>query len=181
MLLVRRVNVNADEPVFDSDDSDADTDSGGAGSPAVRALIQSLVNEQAYAVLCVQGGGQPYGALVAFAFSEDLRHAVFATPVTTRKYRLLSECDHVALVIDNRPDRANELMNVEAVTATGRSQLISRGREFDELADLLISRHPYLRSFLRAETSALFRVDIVRFLHVARFQEVHQWIPTDRS
>ena len=40
---------------------------------------------------------------------------------------LLSECDHVALVIDNRPDKADELMEVEAVTATGRSQLIERG------------------------------------------------------
>jgi nitroimidazol reductase NimA-like FMN-containing flavoprotein (pyridoxamine 5'-phosphate oxidase superfamily) len=139
------------------------------------------VNEQAYAVLCVQGGGQPYGALVAFAFSEDLRYAVFATPVTTRKYRLLSECDHVALVIDNRPDKAAELMEVEAVTATGRSQLIARGREFDQMAELLISRHPYLKSFVRAQTCAMFRVEIVRFLHVSRFQEVRQWIPTAHS
>ncbi len=178
MLLGRKMMMNAGEPLFDSD---TNTDSHGASNPAVRALIQSLVNEQAYAVLCVQGGGQPYGALVAFAFAEDLRNAVFVTPVTTRKYRLLIECDHVALVIDNRPDNAGELMEVEAVTATGRSQLIARGREFDQWADLLISRHPYLKSFVRAETCALFRVDIVRFLHVARFQEVRQWIPTDHS
>lgn len=170
--------MNAGEPLFDSDPN---TNSREATGPAARALIQSLVNAQPYAVLCVQGGGQPYGALVAFAFSEDLRHAVFATPITTRKYRLLCECDHVALVIDNRPDRAGQLMNVEAVTATGRSQLIARGREFDELAELLLSRHPYLSSFLRAETCALFRVDIVRFLHVVRFQEVTQWIPTAHS
>jgi nitroimidazol reductase NimA-like FMN-containing flavoprotein (pyridoxamine 5'-phosphate oxidase superfamily) len=170
--------MNTGEPLFDSDPN---TDTRGGSSPAVRALIQCLVDEQAYAVLCVQGGGQPYGALVAFAFSKDLRHAVFATPVTTRKYRLLSECDHVALVIDNRSGRAGELMEVEAVTATGRSQMIARGREFDQLAELLVSRHPYLKSFIRAETCALFRVDIVRFLHVARFQEVRQWIPTAHS
>ena len=178
MLLGRKMMMNAGEPLFDSDPN---PDSREASNRSVRALIQSLVDEQAYAVLCVQGGGQPYGALVAFAFSEDLRHAVFATPVTTRKYRLLSECDHVALVIDNRPDKAGELMEVEAVTATGRSQLIVRGREFDQWAELLISRHPYLKSFVWAETCALFRVDIVRFLHVARFQEVRQWIPTAHS
>jgi len=178
MLLGRKMMMNAGEPLFDSDPN---PDSREASNRSVRALIQSLVDEQAYAVLCVQGGGQPYGALVAFAFSEDLRHAVFATPVTTRKYRLLSECDHVALVIDNRPDKAGELMEVEAVTATGRSQLMVRGREFDQWAELLISRHPYLKSFVWAETCALFRVDIVRFLHVARFQEVRQWIPTAHS
>ena len=159
------------EPLFDGDPA---TDSSRASNPSVRARIQSLVNEQCYAVLCVQGGGQPYGALVAFAFSEDLRHAVFSTPMATRKYRLLTECDHVALVIDNRSGRTNELMEVEAVTATGRAAFIARGREFDHWAEVLVSRHSYLTSFVRAETCALFRVDIVRFLHVARFQEVNQ-------
>jgi nitroimidazol reductase NimA-like FMN-containing flavoprotein (pyridoxamine 5'-phosphate oxidase superfamily) len=170
---------NRDEPVFDEDDI---RDSPGAtADPAVRERIRHLADQQPYAVLCVQGEGQPYGALVAFAFSEDLRHAVFVTPVATRKYRLLSECDHVALVIDNRPNKADKLMEIEAVTVTGRSQLIERGGEFDRWAELLINRHPYLKSFVKAATCALFRVDVVRFLHVARFQEVSQWIPGTHS
>jgi hypothetical protein len=44
---------------------------------------------------------------------------------------------------------------------------------------LLIARHPYLKSFVNAASCALFRVDAVRFLHVARFQEVSQWLPGD--
>ncbi|MEN8803311.1 MAG: hypothetical protein ABF297_15185 [Thiogranum sp.] len=110
-----------------------------------------------------------------------MRHAVFVTPVATRKYRLLSECDHVAPVIDNRPNKADELMEIEAVTVTGRSQMIERGPEFDKWAELLVTRHSYLKSFVNAPTCALFRVDVVRFLHVARFQEVSQWIPGSRS
>jgi uncharacterized protein YhbP (UPF0306 family) len=168
-----------EEPLFDEKDSD---DSAGlTAAPAVRDRIQRLADEQPYAVLCVQGQGQPYGALVAFAFSPDLRHAVFVTPVATRKYRLLSECEQVALVIDNRPNKADELMEIEAVTVTGRSQLIERGGEFDGWAGLLIARHPYLKSFVQAATCALFRVDVMRFLHVARFQEVSQWIPGSHS
>jgi uncharacterized protein YhbP (UPF0306 family) len=163
---------NSDEPLFD-DNGIKDN----PGSPAVRERIRQLADKQPYAVLCVQGEGQPYGALVAFVFSEDLRYAVFVTPIATRKYRLLSECDHVALVIDDRPNKADELMEIEAVTVTGRSQLIERGGEFDQWAGLLISRHPYLESFVRAPSCALFRVDVLRFLHVARFQEVNQWIP----
>ena len=169
---------NSDEPLFDHDSA---TGPAQGSDPRLRDHIQRLTKDQQYAVLCVQGGGQPYGALVAFAFSEDLRHFVFATPAATRKYRLLSECDHVALVIDNRPDKIDEMMEIEAVTATGRSHLIQRGDEFDELAELLIARHPSLKSFLQAATCALFRVDIVRFFHVVRFQEVHQWIPPDHS
>jgi len=170
---------NADEPLFNKSDI---TNSAGANvNPAIRERIQNLTDKQPYAVLCVQGGGQPYGALVAFAFSEDLRHVVFVTPVATRKFQLLSESDHVALVIDNRSNMADELMEIEAVTVTGRSKMIERGSEFTVWAELLLGRHPYLKSFVNAATCALFRVDVVRFLHVARFQEVNQWIPVDRS
>ena len=170
---------NPDEPLFH--DKDAKDGPGTTGTPTVRDRIRQLAGQQPYAVLCVQGEGQPYGALVAFAFSEDLRHAAFVTPVATRKYRLLSECDHVAMVIDNRPNKADELMEIEAVTVTGRSQMIERGPEFDKWAGLLVTRHPYLQSFVNAATCALFRVDVVRFLHVARFQEVSQWVPGEHS
>jgi len=168
-----------DEPVLDTHGSDEGPSDSSAIS--VRDRIERLVCEQPYAVLCVQGEGQPYGALVALAFSPDLRHAVFATPKATRKYRLLSQCSHVAMVIDNRPSKANELMEVEAVTVTGHSHLVERHAEFECLAELLLARHPYLASFVKADTCALFRVDTVRFLHVMRFQEVSQWVPTPRS
>lgn len=167
-----------DEPLFKR--SDIPESPAATANPAVRERIRQLTHEQPYAVLCVQGGGQPYGALVAFAFSEDMQHAVFVTPVATRKYRLLSECDHVALVIDNRPDRLDALMEIEAVTVTGRSKMIERGDEFERWSGLLIARHPYLKSFVNAASCALFRVDVVRFLHVGRFQEVNQWLPGDR-
>ena len=42
---------------------------------------------------------------------------------------------------------------------------------------MLTARHPYLKSFVESPSTALFRVDAVRFLHVTRFQEVRQWIP----
>ncbi len=166
---------NSDEPLFDANQHNDESQS------AIRDRIRMLVDAQPYAVLCVQGEGQPYGALVAFAFSENLRHAVFVTPTSTRKYRLLSECDHVALVIDNRPEMADELMEIEAVTATGRAEQIERNGGFHEWSTLLVQRHSYLKSFVNAPTCALFRVEIARFFHVVRFQEVRQWVPIDPS
>jgi hypothetical protein len=70
-------------------------------------------------------------------------------------------------------------MELEAVTATGRAHLINRGGEFEHWAELLVRRHTYLKSFVSAPSCALFRIDVVRFLHVVRFQEVRQWIPAD--
>jgi nitroimidazol reductase NimA-like FMN-containing flavoprotein (pyridoxamine 5'-phosphate oxidase superfamily) len=148
-----------------------------AEDPAALESIRTLVHNEPFAVLCTQAGGQPYGSLVAFAFKEDLKCFVFATPVATRKYRLLSECDHVALLVDNRGRFPDDMMKVSAVTVTGRASQVEPGADFEHWADLLTARHPYLRSFVQAPSTALFRVDVVRYLHVTRFQEVRQWIP----
>ena len=149
----------------------------GPSQEHVAARIKRLVQSQSFAVLCTQGEGQPYGSLVAYAMNNDLSAATFATPRATRTFRLLSECDHVALLIDNRPEFPNELMKVEAVTATGRAALMEHGEDFEHWAKLLTERHPYLSHFVRSSSCGLFRVNIVRYLHVCRFQEVHQWIP----
>jgi nitroimidazol reductase NimA-like FMN-containing flavoprotein (pyridoxamine 5'-phosphate oxidase superfamily) len=148
-----------------------------AEEPAVLESIQALVHHEPFAVLCTQAGGQPYGSLVAFAFSADLRSFVFATPVATRKYRLLSECDRVALLVDNRGSFPDDMMKISAVTVTGRASQVEPGADFERWAGLLTARHPYLKAFAQAPSTALFRVDVVRYLHVTRFQEVRQWIP----
>ncbi len=139
--------------------------------------IERLVSEEVVAVLCTQGEGQPYGSLIFFAFSSDLKFAVFATPRATRKYRLLSECDRVSLLVDSRAKFPKNMMEVEAVTVTGRAKEISEAPLRNSYADLLAARHPYLRSFLAAPSTALFRVDVVRYIHVSRFQEVSSWTP----
>ena len=164
-----------DEPVLGSE-----FDAPLAEEPSDRTAaecIRALVEGEPFAVLCTQGEGQPYGSVVAFAFDHDLRSFVFATPKATRKFRLLSQCDRVALVVDNRGKYPADLMKVGAVTITGRAQQLDPGPKFDQSARLLTARHPYLKSFIESPSTALFRVSVVRFLHVTRFQEVRQWIP----
>jgi nitroimidazol reductase NimA-like FMN-containing flavoprotein (pyridoxamine 5'-phosphate oxidase superfamily) len=151
---------------------------GAPGSdPALPERIRQLLAEQPYAVLSTQGGGQPYASLVAFAVSPALDAAVFATPRNTRKFRLLSECDRVALLVDNRCVHPQAMMEVEAVTATGRAMQVVAGPEFERWSALLLAKHPHLAPFVRSPSVALFKIDIVRYFHVVRFQEVTQWRP----
>jgi hypothetical protein len=154
---------------------------GGNDAEPLIARIEHLVISQPYAVLCTHGQNQAYGSLVAFAFTADLRTAVFATPVATRKYRLLTEHTQVALVIDDRPDHMNNMMEVEAITVTGHAHEITPGPLYDQHARLLVARHPQLASFVAADSSALFQVKVTRFFHVSRFQEVQQWVPGQTS
>jgi len=139
--------------------------------------IRQLVDSEHYGVLCTQGDGQPYGSLIAFAFSDDLKKAVFATPTTTRKYRLLSQSPNVALVVDSRTRSPEEMHQIEAITVTGQAVELESGQEFDKWAKLLVDQHRQLKPFVEADTTALFRIDVVRYFHVTRFQEVRQWIP----
>ena len=93
---------NLDEPLFEDEDPG---ESRRAGEPPIRDRVRRLLETQRYAVLCTQGDGQPYGSLVAFAATSDLRHVTFATPTTTRKSRLRSECPQVALVCGDRAEQ----------------------------------------------------------------------------
>jgi hypothetical protein len=145
--------------------------------PSLPDRIRRLTTTQPFAVLCTQGEGQPYASLIAFAVTDDLSAAVFSTPVATRKYRLLSQCDRVALLIDSRAEHPDNMMEVEALTATGRAVQIPQGEEFERLAPMLIGRHPQLADFVNSPSCALFRIDIIRYVHVTRFQQVSQWAP----
>jgi uncharacterized protein YhbP (UPF0306 family) len=156
---------------------DLDAVEPGVEGPALPARIRRILEAEPYVVLATQGDGQPYASIVAYAVTEDARTAVFATPIATRKYRLLTGCDRVALLIDNRCAHPDDMMRIEAITATGRAIQLKRGPEFDRWASVLTAKHPHLAAFVASPSVALFRVDIVRFFHVERFQEVHEWRP----
>ena len=86
----------------------------------------------------------------------------------------------MALLVDSRGSFPDDMMKVSAVTVTGRASQVEPGADFEPWAGLLTARHPYLRDFVQAPSTALFRVDVVRYLHVTRFQEVRQWIPASQ-
>jgi uncharacterized protein YhbP (UPF0306 family) len=167
-----------DEPILGDEDRSTDRTE---GAPALRERIQRLTHGQLYGVLCTQADNQPYGSMVAFAFSDDLSRFVFSTPTATRKYRLLTECSNVALVVNNQADFPGEMMKIEAFTATGKAREIESGAEYSRWAGLLLARHPQLQQFIESPSTALFVVDVVRFLLVHSFQEVRQWEPPPRK
>lgn len=168
--------MSQDEPEV-GDNSRAGSPAEDADDPLLPESIRRLAGRERFAVLATQGEGRPYASLIAFALSEDLSAAVFATPRETRKYRLLTKCDRVALLVDTRSQGETDMMKIEAFTATGTATCLPPGAEREHWAGILLERHPNLESFLRSPDTALFRVDIDRYFHVGRFQEVRRWRP----
>jgi hypothetical protein len=150
---------------------------GVAGGETVENRVRRLIDGQHYAVLCTQADEQPYGGLVAYAFSTGLCQAAFALPSTTRKYHQLLSCPRLSLVIDDRATQTSDLMAIEAVTATGLAIRLEMGSERDAWLVRLSERHSYMGGFFSSPSCALFLIDIVRFFHVGRFQEVSEWVP----
>jgi nitroimidazol reductase NimA-like FMN-containing flavoprotein (pyridoxamine 5'-phosphate oxidase superfamily) len=146
-------------------------------NPDLAERIRNLVSQQSFCILCTQGLSQSYGSLIAYAFSDDLKHFYFATPKATRKYKLLNECPRVALVIDSRCQHKDDMTQVDAVTITGKASHLQSGTDYNLGISLLKDRHPYLAAFLESASTALFRIDVMRYFHVTRFQEVSQWMP----
>jgi nitroimidazol reductase NimA-like FMN-containing flavoprotein (pyridoxamine 5'-phosphate oxidase superfamily) len=143
----------------------------------IRENIQKLVNQQNFAILCTQGKNQPYGSIIAYAYTDDLKTYYFTTSVATRKFRLLTENPHVALVIDSRCQHMDDMTKVEALTITGRSIHITAGDEFEQGIHYLQKRHHYLHDFIKSPSTALIKIDVIRYFYVTRFQEVSQWVP----
>lgn len=137
----------------------------------LKNLLQKLFSSQLLAVLGTQSQSGPYGNLVAFAVTEDLKTHLFATTRSTRKYINLMKTPRVAMVMDSRSNDEKDFHEAVAVTATGLVKELD-GAEKDELQRLFLSKHPYLTDFVHAPTCALLKVEVETYYIVQQFQKV---------
>jgi nitroimidazol reductase NimA-like FMN-containing flavoprotein (pyridoxamine 5'-phosphate oxidase superfamily) len=145
------------------------------GSVSVPERLDALNRRERHAVLSTDSKGQPYSSLVAFALLPDLKGAVFATPKATLKYENILENPQVALLIDTRSNREEDLMGAEAVTIIGRAKPVRRGKTWNDLSRILLQKHPGLTRFVRSATTALVLVEASHCIHVGQFQTVSRW------
>src|SRR5512139_853186 len=137
----------------------------------LKEFLRDLFSSQRLAVLATQSRKQPYGNLVAFMATNDLKHLLFATTRATRKYANISANPRIAMVVDNRSNQETDFHEAAAVTATGVVTEI-KGPEKDRFQKLYLSKHPYLKEFVSSPTCALLRMDVETYYVVRQFQNV---------
>jgi len=137
----------------------------------VKRDLRKLLNSQPLAVLATQDRGQPYASLVAFASSDDLKSLYFATTRSTRKYGNLSGDSRVAMLVDNRSNKASDFRWAMAATATGKAEEVN-ARKRKKALELYLAKHPHLREFVHSPTCAFCEIRVQTFFVVTRFQHV---------
>ena len=137
----------------------------------VKRDLKKLLQSQPLAVLATQNRGQPYASLIAFASSDDLKFLYFATTRSTRKYANLSGDSRVAVLVDNRSNKASDFRWAMAATATGKAKEVN-ARKREKALELYLAKHPHLREFVHSPTCALCEIRVQTFFVVTRFQSV---------
>ena len=133
--------------------------------------LKKLFKKQRLAVLATHKNGQPYSSLVAFAVTEDLKHIIFATSRSTRKYEHFSSDGRVALLIDNRTNKVADFHSAIAVTAVGTAIEPDENNR-QQLVQLYLAKHPHLKDFVQSPTCALVQVSVKTYYVVRTFQNV---------
>jgi nitroimidazol reductase NimA-like FMN-containing flavoprotein (pyridoxamine 5'-phosphate oxidase superfamily) len=137
-------------------------------------MVLKLLEEQPFGVLGTNHSGHAYTSLIAFAATPDVRSIYFATTRATRKYLNLTADHQVALLVDNRADQTLALYEAAAVTAYGSATEIAP-IERAEILEIFLARHPQLKTFVSAPTTAMFRIETECYHLVQRFQNVTEF------
>ena len=134
-------------------------------------LVSKLLDSQKLAVLSTSVDNQPYSSLVAFSTSPDLKRLFFATPQTTRKFHHLTENPKVSLLVNSAMNRAEDIHEAAAVTILGDIEK-STPEEAKKYRINYLSKHPHMKEFVHAKTTALVCVRVRAYYYVERFQQV---------
>lgn len=146
----------------------------------IKKHLQKLCKAQTLAVLCTHNRSGPYGSMVAFASTDDLREIVFATLRTTRKYANLSADKNVALLLDNRSNKTSDFRKATAATAMGKVREVNKRRNSRYLK-LYLGKHPHLKDFVETPSCALMVITLEKYYVVSRFQQVMELYITKKK
>ncbi|MEI8390796.1 MAG: pyridoxamine 5'-phosphate oxidase family protein [bacterium] len=160
-----------DEPLYTEKQNEKIADE------TIQNEIKKILLSQSFAVLSTQGNGQPFSSLITYVCSEDFKKIIFATPLATRKFDLISKCGNVSIMVDTRSSNPESINEINAITIIGNAKIAEDNQDKLLYATMLIKSHPYLETFVKSSSTAIIAVDIEKYFYVRKFQEVIEWNP----
>jgi len=145
------------------------------GNVSIPERLKFLNKTQRQAVLATIADRVPFTSLIAYAMTPDMKKLIFATPKDTTKYRNILKMNQIAVLIDTRSKTGSAYLETEAITILGKAKPLQRGKEWSDLVEKFIKKHPKLTGFVKSPTTALVVVELNHCFHVSRFQTVSEW------
>jgi len=136
-------------------------------------VLAEVFSSQNLAVLATLGDEQPYCCLVGFAALPDMKHLLFATKRSTRKFSNISGNAHVAMMIDTRANKRSDFQQAVAVTAIGEAREVPKKPGSLQM-DCYLDKHADLAEFMLSPDCALLCVEISNYVIVQDFQQVSE-------
>jgi nitroimidazol reductase NimA-like FMN-containing flavoprotein (pyridoxamine 5'-phosphate oxidase superfamily) len=137
-------------------------------------MVVELLRQQTFAVLGTSRQQHAYASLVAFSATGSGKGLYFATTRATRKYHNLAIDNRVSLLVDNRAELHMPLYEAAAVTAYGVAEEIN-GQARSNAMQSYLTKHPELKTFAMAPSTAFFRINVEEYHLVQRFQNVTEF------
>ena len=138
-----------------------------------RQVVRELCRQQQLAVLATSGNDGPYGSVVAFAVTDDLKTIVFATPRASRKYANMQCEPRGAMVIDDRKHHTADFQQAAAATAVGTVAEV-KDKNGDQRVAMFLEKHPTLRAFVTGNECAVMVMTVECYTVVRHFQQVEK-------
>jgi nitroimidazol reductase NimA-like FMN-containing flavoprotein (pyridoxamine 5'-phosphate oxidase superfamily) len=139
----------------------------------LKETIKEILDSQKLSVLATQTNKGPYGSLMAYAATSDLKKLLFATTRATRKYaNLLAHAD-VAMIIDTRTNQVADFADAVAITVLGEAEEVA-AHERKEFLNIYLEKHLYLKEFVESQNCALFKLKVKKYIMVNKFQNVQE-------
>ena len=130
--------------------------------PGHEELLREVLSTQYFAVLNTLGQGLPHSNLVSLAIIDDLRSLVFVTGRNTRKYGNIKENHNISLLIDSRTNAPSDTLQAIAITVVGTAREETDNKS--TLQAVFLARHPQLRHFVEAPSSAIMLVTVQEYI-----------------
>ena len=138
-----------------------------------------LLRSQVQGVLAiVDVAGLPSTHLMAYSACPELRKVFLATPAGTRKDQNMRVCPAVSVLWDDRTDNLADHSEGTLATAAGSAKALAPGEQADEAMAALLSDNPNMNSFLSAESTVLFCVEVAEWGLVEGYSSTRVWQPT---
>ncbi len=137
----------------------------------IKSQVKQLCDSQSLAALSTCCEDQPYGSLVGFVASNCLKEIIFATLDNTSKFENIKNNPKVALLVDNRNNKAEDFEEAASVTAVGKAEIIEPDQK-DLHAEFLLEKLPELKEFVEMEHCVLVAVAIEKYVMVNGIHDV---------